>query len=711
MKATPFSKEPYYPMLLSNGQEGILVNYTGTNVMPHSGHNCMYETLNVSCGLYKASSRAHTGRAISQILRACTHVEIFGGSAMPKFYEQELDARTGILTTKLLFGNEMHLTVESFLTDDGLWGEKLVLEKCPASYNPKLGFGLGRTYTGCEWTELLDAPSMCVDAKKEVFRFSYNLKGAKGIGALWPSEPFYEVSETKDYYYKDATGKALGMFGTVFEGMEFSRILTCVDETECEDIQKEFKRREQIAEKGYEAVKKAHVIKYTKRMGGTWVSVPDEDLQKIYDMSRYTVQGSFNRQNGAPLLGILPHLWEGGLHCSYDANFIIQALLRVGDTDAAEGYKKFFISQGEKGKNALKNINFSGAAFTGWTDCRGGFTRPNKKLEDWLLYEKPMFTCCEILSRYYVWKFSGEKLDAKTETILHDALHFIEEHLLFEQGGRKHLKNIEAGTEGGFKVEADTFTIIVLAAALRGVSEMLSLPSIASVADELMKDIEGNYREDGMLLPFKNAAYLGMTPDYYIYTLPNPVAGNCLDKEKEENKTPWGYDGGTTTEEKRHWPWFDSRFAICYTHEGRNEEAMEHLLHMSKYCSALGAIPEYIRMDGLPVNYYYTTPHALVLWALHDAFAHVKGDEVRLLWGMTDVWKDFSCDKLHLENRLTVTLTVENGVLRKMEFYNKAKSDISIKLLVNAAFCPSDMPDTITIRAKEIFTFETKREI
>ncbi len=706
MKATPFSTEPYYPMLLSNGQDGIFVNYTGTNVMPISGHNCMYETLNVPCGWYKASSRAHTKRAISQVLRACTHVEILGGAAMPRNYEQEMDAKRGILVTKLLFGQEMHLTVESFLTDDGLWCEKLTVEKCPDAYKPRLGFGLIRTYTGCEWSELLDVPTMDVEVEKEAFHFTYNLKGAKGLGALWPSEPFCETSETKDYFYKDATGKALGMFGAVREGMVFSRILTCVDETECEDVQKEFKRREEIAKQGYEKIKESHIVRYTKRTNGTWISVPDEKVQKIYDMSRYTVSGSFNRKSGVPLLGLLPHLWGGGLHCSYDANFIIQALLRTGDTDAAQKYEKFFVAQGEQGKKALENINFSGTAFTGWTDCKGRFGRLNKQLEDWLLYEKPMFTCCEILNRYYVWKFSDKNLDAKTQNLLKDALTFFEEHLLFEADGRKHLKNVEAGTEGDFEVEADTFTIIVLAAALRGISEMLSMPSVKVLADELMLDLKENYREDGMLLPFKNAPYSAMVTDYYMYTLPHPVAGNCLDKAKEESQTPWGYDGGSTTEEKRHWPWSDSRNAICYTHEGRSADAMRHIVDMPRYSSALGAIPEYIRMDGLPVNYFYTTPHALVIWALHDAFAHVREDEVRLLWGMTDAWQDFSCQNLHLENQLSVTMDVKGGKLQKVEFFNKTNQDICMRLSANPVFCHADFPTECTVRAGSTYTYE-----
>ncbi len=705
MKATPFSKEPYYPIALSNGQDGVVVNYTGTNFCPVSGHNLYAESLGVSCGWYKASTRAHTGRPVTQVVRACIHAEVFDSACTPSHYEQSMDAKTGILTTKLTFAKEIHVTVESFLTDDGLWGEKLTVDKCPPSFSPRFGFGVLYPNCGYAWLKHRDESVLDMKISCNEISFTYKLGDLSGIGALIPSVPFPSVSQSPDSYY-NPDGVGIGMYGDVREGAVYSRIMICIDETECKDIHAEFERRKKIAAEGYEAVKMAHIAANKARKQDTWVSVPDERVQGVYDISRYDIDTNYNRTSGAISLGIFPHLWAGALHCSYDANFIIMALMQSGNREAAEKYKEFFISQGEMGREALQKINMEGTAFSGWTDCFGNFGRKGPDLTSWLTSYKSMFVCCEIINRYFVWKYGDRTLDAKTEAILRDVLLFIENNLLIKTEEGFRLKNVKSGTENGLDVEADTSTVLMLAAALNGASEMLSDPKYTRLANEIKEPLKENYREDGVLMPYKDATHTaGGQMDYYIYSMPDAIGIESVDAALKEGKTPWGYTFDQTSEEKRHWPWIHSRAAICYAHEGRSEDAMEHILDIPNYSSALGALPEYIRMDGLPANYWYTTSHGLAVWAIHDAFAHVKRDTVRILWGMTDKWQDFSCENLHLENRLTVSLSVRGGKLEKMELHNPTKADITVNLFANPTFAPEGLPANCTVKANESFIY------
>lgn len=706
MKATPYSNEPYYPMILSNGQDGIVVNYTGTNVCPSSGHGFPGETLGVPCGWYKASSRAANGKTVQQILRAGIEVEIYDSSCMPKYYEQSMDAKEGILTTKMIFADDVHITVESFLTENGLWGEKVTVTECPENIKVQLGFSLLRTFSGYAWTELLEPPTMEADPKPDEVSFTYSVSGKPGMGALWPSEPFVSIESCKDYFY-GTMGKVKGLFGAVKKGTTVSRLLACVDATECEDYVAEYENRKQMAAKGYEYVKALHVEQYKKRNADTWVQMPDERLQGVYDISRYHLDGNFNRKTGAISLGLLPHLWDGGLHCSYDATFIIAALMRAGNEECAKKYSEFFISQGKMGKKALEGIGEKGTGFTGWTNSEGGFARLNKDLAYWLISDKPMFHLCEILNRYIVWKYTDRKLDRETEEVLRDAVLFVEKRLLRKIDGRHHMIEVQSGTENDVRVEADTSTIVQLAAAFRGAAEMLEEPRLRKIADEVLLDLAGNYREDGTLMPYRNAPYTaGGQMDYYLYTLPEPIDIVSVDNALRAGKTPWGYTFEQTTEEKRHWPWIHPRAAICYANEKRSEDAMMHLCSIPNYASSMGAIPEYIRIDGLPVNYWYTTAHGLAVCAVHDAFAHVRKEELRLLWGMTNAWQEFSCKKLHLENGLCVSISVKDGVLCKLELYNKTDEDKTVTLSVNHAFCPAHFPKSCTVRAKEAFIFE-----
>lgn len=38
MKATPFSKEGYYPMSMASGRDAVLIDYTGSNVVSLNDH-------------------------------------------------------------------------------------------------------------------------------------------------------------------------------------------------------------------------------------------------------------------------------------------------------------------------------------------------------------------------------------------------------------------------------------------------------------------------------------------------------------------------------------------------------------------------------------------------------------------------------------------------------------------------------------------------
>ncbi len=709
MKATPYSKEPYFPVLLSNGQDGILVNYTGTCVCPLSGHNNAAELSGVSCGWYKATTRAVTKRPISQILRAGIQVELFGGACMPGWYEQALRAEEGILETKLVFGKKMRLTVESFLTDDGLWGEKITVDRCPADYDPKLGFALLRTYSGYAHTDLQDPPTLRAAARERGFDFTYTIAGCRGLGALWADAAFDAVTVSKDYYY-DATGTALGLYTDVKEGMAFARLLTCVDETECEDADAELARREKLASEGYEAVRAAHVAAYRKRRGTAGIRVPDEAVQSLYDTSVFTINGHYNRRSGAVSIGNLPDMWGGGLHCAYDAGFILQALLTGGNADAAACYKRFFAAQGKLGRDALQRIGKTGTAFLGWTDARGGFARVNRDVTQWLLEEKPMYDCCEILNRWYVWKYTDRTLDAETESILWDALAFIEENLLLRRDGKTHLVAVQAGTEGGFRVENDTFTILVLAAALRALADMLGEERLVRLAADLTDDLAGNY--DGkVLMPFANAPYTGGGQlDYYLYSLPDPIPIESVHEALRSGKTPWGCTFDQFPEEKRHWPWIHPRAAICYAHEGEHALTLEHIRQMPDASSAVGAVPEYIRMDGLPVHYWYTTAHGLIVWALHEAFAHLHKGTLRLAWGFAKAWQDFSCSDIVPDSGLRVSFAVERGALTRLRLENRGERDITVALSLCPEFAADGLPASCTVPAGGVHVWESPTE-
>lgn len=703
MKATPFSVEPYYPMLLSNGQDGILIDYSGSNFCSKSGHTHPEQIMGAATGWYKASSRIFGSECISQIIRAGYQVILYDVPCEPDSYEQWLDAKEGILHTNLVFQKKLHVSVESFLSDEGLWGEKITVTDCPDDWSVNLAFRITSPISSYRNLELEKTPHFTANKEPYGFNFSYEIENAKGLGALLTEQNF----EKTEIIFNDHGNNF--QCDVVYENLKVgsvvSRILFCSDTTEYEDTEKAFNYNFELAKQGFDTIKEQHTAKYVSRTNHVNVTLPNEKLQQIYDTSRYVIQGSRNRKSGALLLGIQPHLWGGGIYCSYDAYFDIMALMTSGDKDVINGITKFFDAQSDIGENALKKAGFSGIAFTGWTDCFGNFGYEGFELADWFTKEKPLFICNEIINRYTVWKYANQKTDERLAYILKQVYIFFKNHLLRKINGKYCLIDVKAGNEAGISVEADTFTVIALSKALFAIADMLNDKTIHTIGKEVLESISQNYTSDGILLPFKDAPYLaGLQLDFYLYMLPQGIPFISVEKALENGKTAWGYDFGQSHEVYRHWPWISSRAAICYTHEGRHAEAMQFIKSLTVGSTSLGALPEKIRIDGMPINYWYTSAHALAVWAIHDAFAHTHGNELRLCYGMNDEWQNFCCEGICMENGITVSLAVENGTLKSLKLCNNSEKTLEISIKVNKCFS-SAIPQICTLEPNKEYIF------
>ncbi len=701
MKATHYSKEPYYPMLLSNGIDGILVDYSGSNFASHSGHTHWEQSHGAICGWYKATSRTVTKKTEGQILRAGYQVILYNAPAEPESYEQSLDSSTGILTTRLSFAkNEVEVLVESFLTTDGLWCEKVTIEKCDPSNPPQVGFLLLDGQSGYLWMQLQTQTALHVNMGEKEMQISYDFGSFAGKGALWSDRAFAET-EKKNVAGSDAHN--LGLIGVLSQGESVSRILTIVDETECSNIDEEFEKRSRIAQKGYDAVKAAHVEAW-KNENASSVTIPDPKVAQVYEMGQYLIRSSQNPQNGATLLGIQPHLWNGGLYCAYDSIFIIKGLLTSGFIKEAEKCGKFILGLMEIGRQALAAYDMKGGASVGWTDCKGQYSQ-HRDMKEFITHFKPMYPCFDILNLYNIWNHTGRKTSEELEKALRMFLDFTE-HLTEERDGRIFLKNVMSGTEGGYESETDTWTNVALFQSIRVIGDMLNDESLIELSEILEENMACNYNEDGILLPFKDAPFIGgWQSDMSIFMMPRHLSEKNIDIGLKTCETEWGYNYDTPTETYRHWPWIPPRSVICYARLGAHKKAMEQLLKIPMGASSLGVLPEKIRIDGAPINYYYTTPAGLAVWAVNEAMCFEEEGTVCFAYGITKDWQDFSAKNIHLSNGLKADITVSGGVVKELALTNLTEAEITVNLKVNADFA-ADVPDVVTIAQGAKYSFK-----
>ena len=188
-------------------------------------------------------------------------------------------------------------------------------------------------------------------------------------------------------------------------------------------------------------------------------------------------------------------------------------------------------------------------------------------------------------------------------------------------------------------------------------------------------------------MPFRNAAFHCGAVGCFFFNLPYGIDRKSVLRDIRAGKTPFGFDGDTYIGNIRHWPWAYCFQSLVYSHWGWDKKSFTCLQNVMRDCSALGAMPEKIRIDGYPVNYYYTSPHAYFLWAFQTALCHDrKKDGVALLSGMDGTWRELEFVNLRMNGGLLVSLQVSRGRVRRLILRNDGARPLRRQLQLNPRY-------------------------
>lgn len=393
MKATPLSEHPYFPMLLTNGRDAMLTDYSGSNLCGASGHTHAEQNQGNACGWYKTAHMTIPGlKRIQSILTASLQVFFFRGIAEPRWYEQSFDPRTATLTTDLTFWTDIRLRVTCFLDADSLWCQRIELLECPEDRELTIAFSVSSP--SCGMFALNLPHSFTFDAEQPedgLQKFRYSMNGVPGGGFMLCSGGYTEAKPGEIIYQN------------VHAGFTAWRILSAVDQTEAEDPEAELNRRLVLAQTGYATRADLHVADWNAYFTPVTVSIPDEQLQYLFDLSRYVVRGCQHPETGMLGLGTLPSLWGGGLYDCYDSHYAYLAMMRCGDRIGPQKYLESFLNHADSGREELKKIGINGTAFAGWDDQNGRFTLEN--FEKYVTHYKPSFSVYAIFTVYWLKRF------------------------------------------------------------------------------------------------------------------------------------------------------------------------------------------------------------------------------------------------------------------------------------------------------------------
>lgn len=255
--ATPDSRRQYYPAILSNGADAVLVSYAGASVSALTGHSHFEQHQNTPCGWFRAG---HSGKmqgtcqTLYPVFAPGYNIIVNGEVSEPDFYSQEFDPEKALLKTRVCcWGVECE--IESFLTDDNILAESYTITKTPDMqadlefYLYTDGWHANRYATGeeSEWRSRKSGGD-AVD-------FSFTHFGIRG-------KAFMRVVKEKCKAECECREGRL-FFKNVSAGARFSRLTFVADETNGKGWRKKFREKS----KGLSAAKFSRIRKITWRFG------------------------------------------------------------------------------------------------------------------------------------------------------------------------------------------------------------------------------------------------------------------------------------------------------------------------------------------------------------------------------------------------------------------------------------------------------------
>ncbi|MEA1950683.1 MAG: hypothetical protein U9N87_04820 [Planctomycetota bacterium] len=664
---TPLSPEPYYPMLLANGSDAVLVSYSGSMISGLTGHSHFEQHQGAPCAWYKVAHPGHmnAGLTIQPIVESGYQIIVDHEVCEPEGYTQRFDSRHAILATRV-HARGVVCEVESFLTDD-----QVLVEHYRIIEAPEKGAGMAFFFRGARTGSGALRPIHRVDVKlgKQTatrLPFTYQLSGIHGGGVM-----LTDLAGNKPYSVEPGFH-----FEHLKAGWTATKFLILKDLSDGKDYAERLRKViAECEERGFAGIRRKHCERWSAYSRRSRVTLPDKRLQYLYDVSLYVIRAGQHRPTGAITCGMLPFHWGGGTCVPYDAAYAQQALLATNHVSEADGLIRYYEDQRSEAKKLAKEFGKDGAVYPGWTTCLG--KNKGRSMKEYLHY-KPFMASYIALSCYWQWCLdpSSEKAEYFAP-LMKEILDLSVASFIDDEGAVAHMRPSIAGNESYVEVENDTFNGLVHARTLAAYAEIAQTiggpkhKEYAALAQRLYKGVFENYR-DGFLWPYRNAKYItSLQFDFYLLNLPEGIDGRSISTALELSKTPWGLDSVQPSERYRDWPWEGTKAAIALTHMGDHKTAFGLINSAGRFSSALGALPEKIRMDGYPIGYWYTTCHALFAWSVTTALCHDgPEDEIRILWGMDGTWKDVAFTNLRLKGGILASGEVKDGILCKLTFRN-----------------------------------------
>lgn len=684
--------KPYFPMVLANGADVVLVDYSGS-MHCDSGHCHLEQHQDAHAGWQKTSHREKGRRLFTVAFFPYRVMKHDGDLYEVGDFVQRFDPLTATLVTEVKT-HILHLRITAFLADgQPLYAERFeVLWTAPGT-DPRVAL-LGRQMALPEQAQVTFQP-----AEGARFAGTYTFSEHTGALAAVVVTDRPVVTETQPH---------IGWIEVrdLRPGDVFARFVTMQDTSHtAEPAQACRATLEAALAAGFEAVHAAHARAWESYHAHTHVELPDLAMDYQYRLSLYLLRAS-QHPSGFVTHGIYDVLWGGGTACTWDlTGFVrawatanqrqpVQALLDFYQHGAEPMARTYAQQLGQPGVNYPWFLNVFGRDlfFSDAVAARG--------VQKWNM-------CCMALQFFDVFRYFGDVDDLRTRLpILKDTLDFLLAEIVVREPDRWYVGKIE-GADENIDRENDTAHLLPLIKGLQGYQEgcrRLGMPEDADYAEAIVRLSQG-LRENcrrGILYPYRGSTEVStINTALYALNMPEGIPAASIRATYRNSRTPWGLTNDNSGQYPNLvWPWQEVFTAVAFSSVDP-KLSFRWLRHVITVTDTHGLFPEKIRPDGFWIFLGYGSPHAVFVWALNSVLATDNGETLTIAAGLPAAWTDYAFTDIRTPSGYAVTLQMRDGRLTRLTITNSRPEARTMRLRLLPAGHVDARDDVVTLEPGE----------
>jgi len=668
MAARPIVK-PYFPMVLSNGADVVLVDYSGS-MHCDSGHLHLEQHQDAHCGWQKSTHRERHRRLLSVAFFPYRVLGADGEVFEPGPFEQRFDPRTATLVTEVQT-HLLHLRFTVFLTNEPLYIERIEVLWIDPRTRPALAL-MGRQMADSAKAQVVFKSGGSAQVAGE-----YTLQEITGAlrMAIQTDKPVHDNTKPDRGYLE---------IRDLRPGDIIDRFITMQDTSHTADPATACGQTIGAAlAAGFQKLHEDHCRDWQAYHANTQVTLPDSVMDYQYRLGLYLMRAS-QHPSGFVTHGIYDVLWGGAAACTWDITFFMRAWLAANQRAPAKALADYYqhgaaapmareyaAQLGQPGRNYPWFFNVFGRDLF-FPDAIAA-----RDTQKWHL-------CCMILQLYDIYRFTGDADDLRDRLpAMREMLDFLLAEIVAREGDRWFIRQIEGSDENIDRIN-DTGHLLTLVQALQDYvagCRVLDLPvelRYVEAADRLGAALRENYR-DGMLLPWQGAAEIN-TESFAMHCLsmPEGIGAKTLRAAYKMSHGEWGMTNAGQYP-NLIWPWTENRAAVAFSSIDP-ALAFRRLVNAMRVTDTHGLFPEKVRPDGFWIFFGYGTPHATFVWALTSLLATDDGKRLTVAAGLPASWRDFSFNGVNTPSGYAVTCEMRDGKVEKLVIANPHPETREIRL-------------------------------